>query len=135
MQPKSPFQIGGAGAVGTGSLRGIPLLLTLRRAGFCIWPFHAMAFPLAMEIYPRTFTGPVRKSSREARAEFLDRSCREAGAAAIEIATGSEDAFDALGSVIGMARQADEIGKLQPATDPSERLEGAIFPARPLKRS
>lgn len=35
---KSPFQIGGAGSVGTGSLRGMPHLLDLRAAGFSIWP-------------------------------------------------------------------------------------------------
>ena len=33
------FQIGGAGAVGTGSIRGMPHLLTLARNGFGIWPF------------------------------------------------------------------------------------------------
>ena len=32
------FQIGGAGAVGTASLRGMPGLLRLREAGFRIWP-------------------------------------------------------------------------------------------------
>ena len=37
---KSVFQVGGAGAVGTASLRGMPLLRTLRAAGFSIWPFH-----------------------------------------------------------------------------------------------
>jgi hypothetical protein len=133
MQPKSPFQVGGAGTVGTGSLRGIPSLLALRNAGFSIWPFHATSFPMVMEIYPRAFTGPVRKSSREARAEFLSRHCREAGDAAINIATESEDAFDALCSVIGMARQSNEIARLQPATNISERLEGAIFSAKPIQ--
>src|SRR5690606_29646039 len=38
-QAKSVFQIGGAGAVGTGSLRGMPVLHRLRRAGFTVWPF------------------------------------------------------------------------------------------------
>jgi hypothetical protein len=37
--PKSPFQIGGAGAVGTGTLRGIPMLERLREGGFRVWPF------------------------------------------------------------------------------------------------
>ncbi len=39
--PKSVFQIGGAGAVGTASLRGMPGLLRLREAGFRIWPYDA----------------------------------------------------------------------------------------------
>lgn len=37
--PKSVFQIGGAGAVGTGSLRGMPWLARLQDEGFAIWPF------------------------------------------------------------------------------------------------
>ncbi|HEX5939136.1 MAG TPA: hypothetical protein VFZ12_02155, partial [Dehalococcoidia bacterium] len=36
---KSVFQVGGAGAVGTGSIRGMPLLHWLRAAGWNIWPF------------------------------------------------------------------------------------------------
>ena len=36
--PKSVFQIGGAGAVGTGSLRGMKHLLDLADAGFAVWP-------------------------------------------------------------------------------------------------
>jgi len=39
VRPKSVFQIGGAGAVGTGSIRGMPHLLTLAENGFGIWPF------------------------------------------------------------------------------------------------
>ena len=39
-RPKSVFQVGGAGAVGTGSIRGMPLLARLRKAGFAIWPFN-----------------------------------------------------------------------------------------------
>lgn len=38
IRPKSVFQVGGAGAVGTGSLRGMPELSRLRAAGFSIWP-------------------------------------------------------------------------------------------------
>jgi len=34
LQPKSVFQLGGAGAVGTGSLRGMRHLLQLQAAGF-----------------------------------------------------------------------------------------------------
>lgn len=41
-RPKSPFQVGGAGSVGTGSILGMPLLRRLREAGFAIWPFDAV---------------------------------------------------------------------------------------------
>ena len=64
---KSPFQIGGAGAVGTGSIRGMPMLARMRQAGFHVWPFQPAELPLVLEIYPRLFTGPVVKSSQRAR--------------------------------------------------------------------
>ncbi len=70
-QPKSVFQIGGAGAVGTGSLRGMPGLATLRDAGFSVWPFDPPAWPRVIEIYPRCFTGPVVKSDPHARDGWL----------------------------------------------------------------
>jgi hypothetical protein len=38
VRPKSVFQIRGAGTVGTGSIRGMPHLLTLAKNGFGIWP-------------------------------------------------------------------------------------------------
>ena len=65
--PKSVFQVGGAGAVGTGSIRGMPLLLRLREAGFAIWPFHEGS-PRVVEIYPRAFLRHLRHSSAAARA-------------------------------------------------------------------
>ena len=39
--PRSIFQIGGAGAVGTGSIRGMRVLHELAEAGFTIWPFES----------------------------------------------------------------------------------------------
>ena len=51
ISPKSVFQIGGAGAVGTGSLRGMRLLHRLHRAGFSIWPFDPPGWPRVLEIY------------------------------------------------------------------------------------
>ena len=40
---KSVFQLVGDGQVGAGSVRGMPLLESLRDAGFAIWPFDAPA--------------------------------------------------------------------------------------------
>ncbi len=131
VQPKSPFQVGGAGAVGTGSIRGIPGLLTLRAAGFSIWPFHPSARPMAMEIYPRSFTGPVNKSSREARESYLRRLNASLTQETLNSAAASEDAFDALCSVIGMAQQLPHL-QLRPATDEITLLEGSIFPGSPI---
>jgi hypothetical protein len=52
VRPKSVFQLGGAGNVGTGSLRGMPLLLELARR-FAVWPFDRPRLPLIVEVYPR----------------------------------------------------------------------------------
>ena len=73
LRPFSVFQIGGAGAVGVGSIRGMPELTRLRAGGFSIWPFHEPAFPLAVEIWPRLFMGSVRKSDPEERRRYLER--------------------------------------------------------------
>jgi hypothetical protein len=132
--PKSPFQIGGAGAVGTGSLRGIPVLRDLRDAGFSIWPFDRMKMPLVAEIYPRLLTGEVKKSSAAGRADYLDRRATDkayrgltAGVAAK--ARDSEDAFDALVSAIAMARHRADFLTLRKANDEITLLEGAVWGA------
>ncbi len=135
-QPKSPFQIGGAGAVGTGSLRGFPILLALRQAGFRIWPFDTPALPhapLVMEIYPRFFTGDCTKSSAAARArEMQERLQREEDKRwlredLLADAVGSEDAFDALLSVLGLWRHREDFADLKQAPEGDERLEGRIW--------
>jgi len=61
ISPKSPLQVGGAGAVGTGSVRGMPVLRRLQSAGLSIWPFDPPRLPMVLEIYPRLLTGPVTK--------------------------------------------------------------------------
>jgi hypothetical protein len=132
--PKSTFQVGGAGAVGTGSLRGLPTLIALRQAGFSVWPFHPPVLPCVVEIYPRSFTGVVNKGSREARAAYLQRHLPAiTSGSLLQTAADSEDAFDALCSVTGMVRQREEFASLQQARDAVERIEGAIFPGRSLQ--
>jgi uncharacterized protein DUF429 len=130
--PKSVFQIGGAGAVGTGSLRGMRHLADLADAGFAIWPFDDPVQPMAVEIYPRALTGPVLKSRHRARREYLARRFGAQDEVMRERAAGSEDAFDAAVSAIVMARHRHELAALRPAPpDSRRRLEGAIWtPAR-----
>lgn len=126
IRPKSVFQIAGAGAVGTGSIRGMPVLRRLHDAGFSIWPFDAPGWPRVVEIYPRIFTGPVRKTDPDARRELLhgyDALTPEHRAAA----EGSEDAFDAAVSAIEMSRHGGELAALPQARDEIERIEGAIW--------
>ena len=128
--PKSTFQVGGAGAVGTGSVRGMPLLATLHAAGWRVWPFTEGATrpaPTAIEIYPRLLTGAVNKSSFSQRAEFLRHRFPRLEATLGVVASSSEDAFDAAVSALVMAAHAPALAALPPARDGVERVEGAIW--------
>jgi hypothetical protein len=126
--PKSVFQIGGAGAVGTGSLRGMRHLADLVDAGFAIWPFDDPGWPMALEIYPRALTGPVLKSRHRARRDYLARRFGAQDEVMRERAAGSEDAFDAAVSALVMARHRDDLAALAPAPSGSaRRIEGAIW--------
>ncbi len=81
-----------------------------------------------LEIYPRIFTGAGNKSSKEFRAAHLSRPRYHSLAQeTLAKARNSEDAFDALCSVIGMKDHADQLANLQQATDPIELLEGKIW--------
>jgi len=131
---KSPFQIGGSGSVGTGSLRAMPVLAQLREAGFAVWPFDRAglndARPMVVEMYTRLNTGPVRKSNAGARAAYLRRKRKEDAAYAalprgvMERARGSEDAFDALVSCMAMTARRAEFAGLGMPLDPEYRVEG-----------
>ena len=137
--PKSPFQIGGSGSVGTGSLRAMQMLERLHDAGFRIWPLESSAIdaktprPLVVEMYTRLMTGAVAKSNPAARKKYLatkrktDHLYALLGRSVLTKAQGSEDAFDALVSVIEMARYADEFGGLKATRDPELRREGLTW--------
>jgi hypothetical protein len=120
---RSVFQIGGAGAVGTGSLRGWPLLRRLRAAGFAVWPFDPPRLPVAVEIFPRLLTGPVVKSRQDARERYL-RTRGWPPEAAV-----TEDAFDAAVSALVMSAHAAALAALPPEPDPVIRREGRIWSA------
>lgn len=127
--PKSVFQIGGAGAVGTGSVRGMPHLLELADAGLAIWPFEAASpgGPIVLEIYPRIFTGPVLKGRWRARHQALITTFPDQPRELLERAAGSDDAFDATFSALAMHRYAEELGALEASADPSSAIEGRIW--------
>lgn len=130
ISPKSTFQVGGAGAVGTGSVRGMPLLAALHAHGWRVWPFtdgDAPQAPVALEIYPRLLTGPVNKSSFSQRAEFLRHRFPRLDAHLGVIASSSEDAFDAAVSAMVMAEHAASLASLPGAQDEVERMEGRIW--------
>lgn len=136
--PKSPFQIGGSGSVGTGSLRAMPMLARLHEAGWRVWPFEDAALalaepqprPLLVEMYTRLMTGAVAKSNAVARKQYLaakrseDAMFAPVSRAVLKVAQSSEDAFDALVSTLEMARHADAFPRLRATADPALQLEG-----------
>jgi hypothetical protein len=127
ISPKSTFQIGGAGAVGTGTIRGMPHLRQLRAAGFGIWPFDPPTPWTVLEIYPRLLTGPVRKSDRERRAQYLGAAPWSVAPDFAASMVGSDDAFDAGISALVMHDHLDDLAGLSPTTDPRTRLEGDVW--------
>jgi hypothetical protein len=127
VRPKSVFQIGGAGAVGTGSIRGMPILTALSAAGFSIWPFDPPGWPRVVEIYPRTLTGAVRKSSQRGREEYLSARKLISAASLRTRAASSEDAFDAAVSALVMWEHRSELTELDDQPDDVSHLEGAIW--------
>jgi hypothetical protein len=129
--PKSVFQIGGAGAVGTGSIRGMPHLRRLRQAGFSIWPFDAASAWTVLEIYPRLLTGPVRKSDPAQRARYLEAAPGSVPPRFARSMRHSEDAFDAGISALVMDAHLDDLASLRPTRDPVVLMEGDVW--RPPK--
>lgn len=128
IQPKSVFQIAGAGAVGTGSLRGMCNLADLAHAGFAIWPFDPPAWPLVVEIYPRLLTGEVVKNRHLNRREYLRQYSSDQNPVLLERAAGSEDAFDAAVSALIMGRHVQELEHLPEfPPDTPQRIEGCIW--------
>ncbi len=136
IQPKSPFQIGGSGSVGTGSLRAMPWLLRLHEAGFRVWPFEDFedGRPMLVEMYTRLLTGAVAKSNGVARQAYL-KARREAEPAlygglsrrVLASAYGSEDGFDALVCCLEMVRYQAEFSGLRKTRDPVLGLEGITW--------
>ncbi|MDH3525498.1 MAG: hypothetical protein OES32_18140 [Acidobacteriota bacterium] len=131
--PFSVLQIGGAGAVGVGSIRGMPGLRRLRGAGFSVWPFDAATLPSVVEIWPRLFIGEVRKSKADERADYLAAWYPELDPAVRRAAVASDDAFDALVSALEMYRHREELAELPRSRDATTLLEGEIW--RPLSLS
>ncbi len=126
--PLSSFQIGGAGPVGTGTLRGMPMLARLRAAGWSVWPFDRPLLPLLVEVYPRALTGPVVKSDPAERLRYLGQArFLSVAPGVLATAAASEDAFDALVSAFVMREHALCFTQLAQAADEQARLEGAIW--------
>ena len=122
---KSVFQLVGSGQVGPGSLRGMPTLHRLSKAGFHVWPFDPPGWPLIIELYPRLLTGEVNKRQELDRRAHLARY-RGLSPACLEQAAQTEHAFDAALSALVMNRYLHEIMELKPA-EGAYQLEGKIW--------
>jgi hypothetical protein len=122
-QPKSTFQLVGAGQVGRGSLYGMQALHRLALSGFRIWPFDAPGLPLIVEIFPRLLTGAVTKSRHGDRASYLAALAMPAKLR--RLAATGEDAFDAAVSALVMAASVDQLLGLR--HEPDYALEGKIW--------
>jgi len=134
--PRSIFQIGGAGAVGTGSIRGMRVLHELAEAGFAIWPFEPAGDATIIEIYPRLLTGKVVKSSARACLQHLNAHYPKDEMPDLfrGMAAATEDAFDAAVSALEMARAHDVLCHL-PDGDDIDRIEGRIWSPLPGRRT
>jgi hypothetical protein len=126
VQPKSVFQLIGAGQVGRGSLFGMQALHRLTGAGFHVWPFDRPALPLIVEIYPRVLTGGVHKNSQSERERYLEAIPLPPDLR--RLAASSEDAFDAAVSAVVMAARVEELKALP--EEPGYAIEGKIWAPR-----
>lgn len=124
VRPRSAFQIGGAGAVGTASLRGMPTLHLLRRAGLSVWPFAQWRQPAVVEVWPRLAIGRTVKSSSSARAEWLLSRRARLHPEVRRAAAASPDAFDAVAAALALAERGATPRPDDP--DPLARREGWI---------
>lgn len=104
---KSVFQLVGNGQVGAGSVRGMPLIAQLRRAGFAIWPFDDASRGTVVEIYP----SHLRKLHPE-----------------VDVGPWTTlDERDAVVSARVMWRYRETIAALQAATDSTTLIEGDVW--------
>jgi hypothetical protein len=130
---KPVFQLGGAGSVGTGTLRGMPHLPRLRDAGWAIWPFDEPGKRVVVEMYPRNLyrlagIDSVRKSDPESRRAALGSVAGvQLSAVHRDLAVHSEHAFDALTAAVGLWGAIGGRRVEFPVPDSLELVEGMIF--------
>ena len=132
--PKSVFQVYGGGAVGTGTIRGLPALTRLQKAGAAIWPFDDAqpSGATVIEIYPRLFYGRAVKTGnsvngRNSRWAYLEREYAQVERHWRDDMSESGDAFDAGVSALVMSANGRNLHGLRKATDRRTLQEGEIW--------
>jgi hypothetical protein len=126
-QPKSVFQIAGPGAVGTGSLRGMPWLAWLRARGFAIWPFDDVGECSMLEVYPSLYAKVATHDPAGRAAHLAAFPPAVLGPLERDAAIATDDAFDAVVSALAMWERRDELLALEAATDVTLALEGDLW--------
>ena len=127
-QPESVFRLVGQKQVGKGSVRGMPHLFQLHKAGFAIWPFHKPKLPMAIEIYPQSLMkNQVTKSDQGSREAYIEKHYGYLPDVWKQQAAHNDDAFDAAVSVLTMWEQVDELVRLPETPDHEYKLEGIIW--------
>jgi hypothetical protein len=133
MKAKSVFQVSGIGSVGTGSIRGMPILADLLDKGFNIWPMMPLAKPLVLEVYPRACLDRKRtraisarfaKTNPDHRRKYLES---ELSGPWLDLAVCGEDSFDAATTALSMWRSLDELDHLPIIDSDTLRKEGIIW--------
>lgn len=132
--PKSVFQVNGGGAVGTGTIRGLPALARLQDAGAAIWPFGdtQSCGTTVIEIYPRLFYGHAVRTGdsvagENSRRAYLEREYGHVDRRWRDDMTESGDAFDAGVSALVMNANGGRLRGLRRTTDQRTLLEGKIW--------
>lgn len=131
--PQSPFQLTGAGSVGSQSLRGMVRLH--RFAGAHVWPVDDPGWPLVVEVFPRLMLRELRPDLTELSGAALVELLVETADSGLwggrdewrESLAESQDALDAAISAWGLWVSRRALAELQPETEHTYRLEGRIW--------
>lgn len=135
---RSTFHAGGAGTVGLQTIRGMPHLAALRRAGVAVWPFDeaAQGAPAAVEIFPRMLARALAPPGAGRGAAFRAAVVAALPDGALAAVPGArrrmlagQDAFDAAVAAIALSRDPGA-GLRAPRGEPV-LSEGWIWAARP----
>lgn len=124
--PRSPFQVSGAGSVGSSTLRGLPFLQVLRDEGFRIWPWDDVKPPAAVEIWTRVAIGSTVKSDASARREAVGAHTG-IGTALQAAASESEDMFDAAMTALWLSQNEKQLLARRKSRRTADRLEGCTW--------
>lgn len=124
--PRSPFQVSGAGSVGSSTLRGIPFLQDLKAAGFRIWPWDDAQPPAAVEIWTRVAIGNTVKSDPSARASAVQLNPGIPDGLK-STAASSEDMFDAAMTALWLSENEAQLLASRKSKRKAVLLEGCTW--------